>query len=125
MNIMKARIVWFPELLTYIDYDYLEDSVSWDQEQDHLANVRKYLKEDGLLFPAIIAFNHNHDKYEIHGGHFRFKAAKELGYDGLEAYKVSHPRDVLYLTEFNQMCYKHYLELKKIKENHRPNIKFI
>ena len=67
MNIMKARIVWFPELLTYIDYDYLEDSVSWDQEQDHLANVRKYLKEDGLLFPAIIAFNHNQDKYEIHG----------------------------------------------------------
>ena len=46
MNIMKARIIWFPERLSYIDFDSLQYKIDWDQE--HLENVRKYMKEDGL-----------------------------------------------------------------------------
>jgi hypothetical protein len=33
MNIMKARIIWFPERLSYIDFDSLQDKIDWDQEQ--------------------------------------------------------------------------------------------
>jgi len=41
---MKARIIWFPEKLSYIDFDSLQDKIEWDQE--HLKTVRKYMKEN-------------------------------------------------------------------------------
>jgi len=104
MNIMKARIVWFPERLSYIDFDSLQDKIDWDQE--HLNNVRKYMKEDGLLFPAVFKDG------EIHCGHYRFKIAKEMGYDGIDAYKVDTFKDALNLTKFTELCYKHYKEYK-------------
>ena len=45
--ILQAKIIWFPEYLTSINYDYLEDTIDW--KEDHLENVRNYMKEDGLL----------------------------------------------------------------------------
>jgi len=36
MNIMKARIVWFPERLSYMDFDSLQDKIDWDKR--HLTN---------------------------------------------------------------------------------------
>ena len=57
MNIMKARIIWFPHKLTTINFDYLQnnDSINWDEphETQHLKNVREFMKEDGLLSPAL------------------------------------------------------------------------
>ena len=32
MKIMKAKIVWFPEKLSSIDFDSLENKMEWDQE---------------------------------------------------------------------------------------------
>ena len=104
MNIMKARIIWFPERLSYIDFDSLQDKIDWDQE--HLKTVRKYMKEDGLLFPAVFKDS------EIHCGHYRFKIAKEMGYDGIDAYKVDTFKEALHLTNFSELCYKHYKEYK-------------
>jgi len=104
MNTMKARIVWFPEKLSTINFDTLENKIDWDQE--HLETVRKYMKEDGLLFPAVFKDN------EIHCGHYRFKVAKEMGYDGIDAYKVKTFKEVLKLTTFTELCYKHYKEYK-------------
>ena len=73
---MKARIIWFPNKLTTINFDYLQnnDSINWDEphETQHLKNVRGYMKEDGLLFPGVIMFNPQKQKDEIHCGHFRF-----------------------------------------------------
>ena len=61
MNIMKARIIWFPNKLTTINFDYLQnnDSINWEEphETQHLKNVREFMKEDGLLFPGVIMFN--------------------------------------------------------------------
>ena len=48
-----------------------------------------------------------------------------MGYDGIEAYRVTHPRDILYLTAFTETCYKHYLELKNLKNEHRPEHKYL
>ena len=104
MNTMKARIVWFPEKLSTINFDTLENKIDWDQE--HLETVRQYMKEDGLLFPAIFKDD------EIHCGHYRFKVAKEMGYDGIDAYKVKTFKEVLKLTAFTELCYKHYKEYK-------------
>ena len=104
MAIMKAKIVWFPEKLKSISFDILENKIDWNQ--NHLDTVRKYMKEDGLLFPAVFKDN------EIHCGHYRFKVAKEMGYDGIEAYKVNTYKEVLQLTNFSELCYKHYKEYK-------------
>ena len=129
MNIMKARIIWFPHKLTTINFDYLQnnDSINWDEphETQHLKNVREFMKEDGLLFPGVIMFNPQKQKDEIHCGHFRFKVAEEMGYEGIDAYRVTHPRDILYLTAFTETCYKHYIELKNLKNNHRPEHKYL
>jgi hypothetical protein len=129
MNIMKARIIWFPNKLTTINFDYLQnnDSINWEEshETQHLKNVRDFMKEDGLLFPGVIMFNTVTHKDEIHCGHFRFKVAEEMGYDGIEAYRVQHPRDIGYLTAFTEMCYKHYVELKNLKNHHRPEYKYL
>jgi len=129
MNIMKARIIWFPHRLTIINFDYLQnnDSINWndDHEIQHLKNIREFMKEDGLLFPGVIMFNPQQEKDEIHCGHFRFKVAQEMGYQGIEAYRAKHPRDILYLTAFTEMCYKHYIELKDLKKTHRPEHKFL
>jgi len=105
MKIMKAKIVWFPEKLSAINFDSLENKMEWDQE--HLKTVRKYMEEDGLLFPAVFKDD------EIHCGHYRFKIAKEMGYDGIDAYKVDTFKEALHLTNFSQLCYKHYKEYKE------------
>lgn len=123
MHLLTAKIVWFPEYLTSINEDYLQDKVDWNE--DHLNKVRQYMKEDGLLFPGIIMYNKHVKKYEIHCGHYRFKVAKEMGYSGINVYKVNNYKDVLYLTKFTENCYKHYLELKKIKDIHEPESKFL
>ena len=99
MNIMKARIIWFPERLSYIDFDSLQDKIDWDQE--HLETVRKYMKEDGLLFPAVFKDD------EIHCGHYRFKVAKEMGYGGIDAYKVDTFKEVLQLTTMYFIIFKY------------------
>jgi len=121
--ILQAKIIWFPEYLTSINYDYLEDTINW--KEDHLENVRNYMKEDGLLYPGIIMYNQENKKYEIHCGHYRFKVAKEMGYSGMNVYKVKNYKDVLYLTKFTEKCYQHYLELKQIKDINKPESKFI
>lgn len=121
--ILQAKIIWFPEYLTSINYDYLEDTIDW--KEDHLENVRNYIKEDGLLYPGIIMYNQENKKYEIHCGHYRFKVAKEMGYSGMNVYKVKNYKDVLYLTKFTEKCYQHYIELKQIKDIHKPESKFI
>ena len=105
MKIMKAKIVWFPEKLSSINFDSLENKIEWDQE--HLDSVRKFMKQDGLLFPGVFKDG------EIHCGHYRFKIAKEMGYDGIDAYKVDSFKDALHLTNFSQLCYKHYQEYKE------------
>jgi len=105
MKIMKARIIWFPERLSYINFDTLQDKIDWDQ--DHLKTVRQFMKKDGLIFPAVFK-----DK-EIHCGHYRFKIAKEMGYDGIDAYKVDTFKEALNLTNFSELCYKHYKEYKE------------
>lgn len=105
MKIMKAKIVWFPEKLSFIDFDSLENKMEWDQE--HLKTVRKFMEQDGLLFPGVLKDG------EIHCGHYRFKIAKEMGYDGIDAYKVDSFKDALHLTNFSQLCYKHYQEYKE------------
>jgi hypothetical protein len=129
MNIMKARIIWFPKKLTTINFDYLQnnDSINWDEpnETQHLKNVREFMKQDGLLFPGVIMFNPQKEKDEIHCGHFRFKVAQEMGYDGIDAYRVTHPRDIMYLTYFTETCYRHYKELKHIKNIHKPEHQFL
>ena len=51
MKIMKAKIVWFPEKLSSINFDSLENKMEWDQE--HLKTVRKFMEQDGLLFPGV------------------------------------------------------------------------
>jgi hypothetical protein len=107
MNILKAKIVWFPDKLSFITEDSLENKIDWNQE--HLETVRKYMKEDGLLFPAVFKDD------EIHCGHYRFKVAKEMGYDGIDAYKVDTYKEVLQLTKFSELCYKHYKEYKEKK----------
>ena len=123
---MKARIIWFPELLTSLNYDYLADRdvVPFEKEKEHLKNVKKSMKEEGLLFPILAQWNKGENKYEIHAGHFRFKIAKEMGYDGIDTYVVKHNRDVIYMSEFGRMCYKHYQELKKLN-NLKPENKFL
>ena len=65
---MKARIIWFPELLTSLNYDYLADRdvVPFEKEKEHLKNVKKAIEEDGLLFPILAQWNKGEDKYEIH-----------------------------------------------------------
>ena len=42
MKIMKARIIWFPELLTSLNYDYLADRdvVPFEKEKEHLKNLK-------------------------------------------------------------------------------------
>ena len=78
-----------------------------------------------LQFPGVIMFNPQKQKDEIHCGHFRFKVAEEMGYEGIEAYRVNPPRDILYLTAFTETCYKHYIELKNLKNDHRPEHKYL
>jgi len=39
--------------------------------------------------------------------------AKEMGYDGIDAYRVDTFKDALHLTNFSQLCYKHYQEYKE------------
>ena len=51
--------------------------------------------------------------------------AEEMGYDGIEVYRVQHPRDIGYLTAFTEMCYKHYIELKDLKNHQRPEYKYL
>lgn len=123
MSILKAKIVWFPDYLTSITYDYLEDSMEW--KEDHLEKVRSLMKEDGLMFPGVVMYNSKSKKFEIHCGHYRFKIAKEMGYSGIDVYKVYNYADVLYLTKFIEKCYEHYIELKKIKGIHKPESNFI
>lgn len=123
MNILNARVVWFPKKLSYISYDYLSNDIDWEEE--HLKKVRKYIKEDGLIFPGVAMFNPKVKKLEIHCGHYRFKIAKEFGYDGISVYVVDDYKDVLYLTKFTEKCYEHYLELKKIKDINKPESEFI
>lgn len=106
MSILKARIVWFPELLTSITQDKIEHQIPW--KKDHLADIRKYMKQDGLLFPGVIF------KDEIHCGHYRFKVAKEMGYEGIEVYKANSYEHVLNLTKFSELCYKHYQQIKQL-----------
>jgi hypothetical protein len=36
-----------------------------------------------------------------------------MGYDGIEAYKVGTYKEVLQLTNFSELCYKHYKEYKE------------
>jgi hypothetical protein len=36
-----------------------------------------------------------------------------MGYDGIEAYKVDTFKDALRLTNFSELCYKHYKEYKE------------
>jgi|TARA_R100000084_G_scaffold109405_1_gene76364 alkylated DNA repair dioxygenase AlkB len=126
-KILKAKIVWFPEKLTTINFDYLQnnDSINWNQEKQHLENVRSFMKQDGLLFPGVIMYNTQVEKDEIHCGHFRFRVAQEMGYDGIDAYRVTHPKDIMYLTYFSEICYKHYIELKNIKNIHKPEHTFL
>jgi len=106
MGIMKARIIWFPHLLTSITHDKLEDQIPWKEE--HLEDVRKYMKQDGLLFPGVVFKN------EIHCGHYRFRVATELGFDGIDVYKANSYEHVLKLTKFSELCYKHYKDIKKL-----------
>ena len=109
MNIMKARIVWFPKKINVITIDYLanENKIPW--ENDHLEQVRNYMKQDGLLFPGVVYAG------EIHCGHYRFRVAKEMGYDGIEVYQADDYKEVLSLTKFSELCYKHYKEIKELK----------
>jgi len=123
MQLLTAKIIWFPDYLESITEDYLENKIEW--EKNHLNNVRQYMKEDGLLFPGVVMYNKHVKKMELHCGHYRFKVAKEMGYDGIDVYEVNNYRDVLYLTKFTENCYKQYLELKKIKDIHEPESKFI
>ena len=123
MQCLKAKIIWFPNYLESITEDYLEEQIDW--EKDHLNNVRQYMEEDGLLFPGVVMYNRHVKKMELHCGHYRFKVAKEMGYDGMDAYKVNNYKDVLYLTKFTENCYKQYLELKKLKYIHEPESRFL
>ena len=123
MQCLKAKIIWFPNYLESITEDYLEEQIDW--EKDHLNNVRRYMEEDGLLFPGVVMYNRHVKKMELHCGHYRFKVAKEMGYDGIDVYEVNNYKDVLYLTNFTENCYKQYLELKKIKYIHEPESRFL
>jgi len=105
MNIMKPRIVWFPEIIVSVTEDNLENNIPW--ENKHLEEVRSFMEKDGLLFPGVVR------KKEIHCGHYRFKIAKEMGYDGIQMYETDTFENVLKLTNFTQLCYKHYKEYKE------------
>jgi len=109
MKIMKARIVWFPEKINVITLDYLADQKKINWEEDHLNQVKKYMKEDGLLFPGVVFDG------EIHCGHYRFKIAKELGFDGIEVYTANSFKEANELRQFTELCYKHYREYKELK----------
>lgn len=109
MKIMKAKIVWFPEKINIITVDYLADEGKIAWEEDHLHKVKKYMKEDGLIFPGVVFAK------EIHCGHYRFKIAKELNYDGIEVYNASSFKEANELRQFTELCYKHYKEYKKLK----------
>jgi hypothetical protein len=105
-RILNAKIIWFPKKLTQITFDKISNIISWDEK--HLNDVRQYIKEDGLLFPGVIK------NEEIHCGHYRFKVAKEMGYEGMDVYQVETFKEVLELTKFSELCYKHYKEYKKL-----------
>jgi len=105
MDVLKAKIVWFPDKLSYIKEDNLETKIPWDNQ--HLIQVREYMKQDGLLFPGVVKDN------EIHCGHYRFRVAKEMGYKGIEVYQASTYAEALKLTQFTELCYKHYKEYKE------------
>ena len=107
MNVIKARIIWFPQKLSTINFDILENKIEWDLE--HLNQVKKYMKEDGLLFPGVVFDG------EIHCGHYRFKIAKELGFDGIEVYTANSFKEANELRQFTELCYKHYKEYKELK----------
>ena len=107
MNVIKARIIWFPQKLSTINFDILENKIEWDLE--HLNQVKKYMKEDGLLFPGVVFDG------EIHCGHYRFKIAKELGFDGIEVYTANSFKEANELRQFTELCYKHYREYKELK----------
>jgi hypothetical protein len=102
---MKAKIIWLPELLTYITEDNLENTIPWNEH--HLNAVRTSMKTDNLLFPGVMK------EKEIHCGHYRFKIAKEMGYDGIQMYRATTFKEVLKLTKFTELCYEHYKEYKK------------
>jgi hypothetical protein len=63
MQLLTAKIVWFPNYLGSITEDYLENKIEW--EKDHLNNVRQYMKEDGLLFPGVVMYNKHVKKMEL------------------------------------------------------------
>tara|TARA_R100001509_G_scaffold132729_1_gene86255 strand:- start:6738 stop:7082 length:345 start_codon:yes stop_codon:yes gene_type:complete len=109
MKILKAKIKWFPKKIINVTKDNLK--IDW--EQKHLDQVKKFMKKDGLMFPGVIKDD------EIHCGHYRLKIAKEMGYDGIEMYNVDTFKEVLYLTQFSELCYKHYKELKELKIKHK------
>jgi hypothetical protein len=109
MKIIKAKIVWFPEKINSITVDYLADQGKIPWEKNHLNKVRSFMEQDGLLFPGV-SF-----QGEIHCGHYRFRIAKEMGYDGMQMYEASDFKDVLSLTQFTELCYKHYKEYKEKK----------
>lgn len=109
MSIIRAKIVWLPQKITTITKDYLADEgkIPWDE--NHLSDIRKYMKQDGLIFPGVVFKN------EIHCGHYRFKVAKEMGYKGMEVYEANSFEEALHLTKFSELCYKHYKEIKELK----------
>ena len=104
-KILKAKIVWLPNKLKIVTVNKLEKQIPYDSK--HLEEVLNFIKQDGLIFPGVVKND------EIHCGHHRFAVAKKLGYDGMEFYEAETFKEVLKLTEFSQLCYKHYKLYKK------------
>ena len=44
MNILKAKIVWFPDKLSFITEDSLENKIDWDKQPELVSIIGKESK---------------------------------------------------------------------------------
>lgn len=114
MKIMKAKIVWFPNIITNVT----KDNLNFVYENKHLKKIKNELNNYGLYFPGVVMKN------EIHSGHYRLKIAKEMGYDGIEMYEVFNYSDVNYLSRFNELCYFFLKKSRLLKKTINPQTDF-
>jgi hypothetical protein len=119
MKIMKAKIIWFPNFLTSVTEDKLSKNKNWKWKNNHYEKIKKDMINFGLYFPGVIM------KDEIHSGHYRLKIAKEIGYDGIEMYRVNNYADVNFLSRFNELSYKFLIKTRKLKIKMKPISEFL
>ncbi|MDZ7687632.1 MAG: ParB/RepB/Spo0J family partition protein [Halobacteriales archaeon] len=54
-------------------------------EEEHVDDIAESLEEDGQWNPIIVRPSNHEDGYDLIAGHTRYRAAKKLGWDELEA----------------------------------------